>query len=616
MKRLNAILVLTALVMCCFSCKKDPQNFNEGQIKVTERQEPQFVKANDTISVELLATCKYSGSIKRLSVQVGFAADLADAISVEAKETADGFEASFPVQTDKVYYYRYVVHRYSDEFEQEMEVKDDTIYQLSTRDLRLPSVTTKVVKFVSVDHALGCGSVTDDNGETVIERGFCWGTHPKPRLNDSHQFDGSGMNDCFVQMKELVAGTIYYARAYAKNRRGISYGKPMKFTTLSEGYLSVITVSPINVGEQSATFKGHLKFSATGSVNRAGFLYGTNPNTVIAAPVNINVSHTGSTIFLKIYSQTVSTLENNTKYYVRAYAVNDFTNDTIYGETKSFTTYGSSLPPAGELTGAFSVDPMQQVEFSPGNLQYQASTNKWRFANQQWEYIGDDNENISASYYGWIDLFGWGTSGNNHGAVCYQPWSTSSSYSDYYAYGGYGYNLYEQTGLADWGSNTIYLGGEVTEGWRTLTSEEWYYLFNTRTTQSGIRYAKAQLNIVDGTNITSVNGMIVFPNDWIDNGMIYRPNTPEASYTSNIIYVSDWKEEYESKGVVFLPAAGRRLGTYYYKNDQQRGYYWSASKYDSRTHLLYFYENGVGANSIDFRYYGQNVRLVRSFSKN
>ena len=48
----------------------------------------------------------------------------------------------------------------------------------------------------------------------------------------------------------------------------------------------------------------------------------------------------------------------------------------------------------GALPGLFSVSDNKKVSFSKGNLQYQASTNTWRFAEQQYLYG---------------DLFGWGT---------------------------------------------------------------------------------------------------------------------------------------------------------------------------------------------------------------
>jgi len=35
------------------------------------------------------------------------------------------------------------------------------------------------------------------------------------------------------------------------------------------------------------------------------------------------------------------------------------------------------------------------------------------------------------------------------------------------------YNLNDQTGQADWGYNAISNGGNTTDTWRTLTSDEW-----------------------------------------------------------------------------------------------------------------------------------------------
>ncbi|MBR7035054.1 MAG: hypothetical protein IKI25_04755, partial [Bacteroidales bacterium] len=69
----------------------------------------------------------------------------------------------------------------------------------------------------------------------------------------------------------------------------------------------------------------------------------------------------------------------------------------------------------GAIKAAFSVSADKKVYFSQGNLQYQASTGTWRFAEHQYDIIGDgdDNANISSTNSGWIDLFGWGTSGYN-----------------------------------------------------------------------------------------------------------------------------------------------------------------------------------------------------------
>jgi hypothetical protein len=266
----------------------------------------------------------------------------------------------------------------------------------------------------------------------------------------------------------------------------------------------------------------------------------------------------------------------------------------------SFTTLTAPTAPTGAIDGLFSVSATQQVYFSQGNLQYRASTNTWQFAEHQWDYVGEDNSNISQTYSGWIDLFGWGTSGYNHGAVCYQPWSTSTTYSDYYAYGSYTYNLYDQTGQADWGYNAISNGGNTTHTWRTLTHEEWIYVFHTRNTPSGIRYAKAKVN--------NRNGVILLPDDWQSS---YYSLSTGAGFSSNIITATQWAT-LEQYGAVFLPAAGYRNGTSV-SDVGSYGLYWSASYDDSDdAWRVLFNDSNTNTAYYNNRYYGLSVRLVLS----
>ena len=216
--------------------------------------------------------------------------------------------------------------------------------------------------------------------------------------------------------------------------------------------------------------------------------------------------------------------------------------------------------------------------------------------------MGDANSNISSSYSGWIDLFGWGTSGYDHGANCYQPWSTSQNNNDYFAYGQWNYNLYDQTGQADWGYNAISNGGNSTNTWRTPTHEEWVYVFNTRTTTSGIRYAKAEVN--------NVNGVILLPDDWSSSYYsLSNTNQSGASFTSNTVTASQWST-LEQHGAVFLPAAGYRSGTSV-SYVGSYGTYWSASYYNSNgACYVCFYDGSLSTDGSSYRYFGQSVRLV------
>ena len=262
-----------------------------------------------------------------------------------------------------------------------------------------------------------------------------------------------------------------------------------------------------------------------------------------------------------------------------------------------------------------------KVIFSPGNLQYQASTNTWRFAEHQWDYIGSVNANISSSYSGWIDLFGWGTSGvSGYSPIstCYQPWSSSTTSTQYNPYGSTSTSLYdggENTGKADWGYNTINNNGIPEMGWRTPTIAEWTYLFNTRLgsaastigSNSGVRYTEATIR----TDATGVNGIILFP----DGGEF---ETSEFTTVGTLNAQSAWTTKVtaeqwtalEDKGCIFLPAGGYRNGTTV--SDGGGGYYWSSSEGGyNQAQSISFYSNKVYCPGNGFRYYGYAVRLVR-----
>lgn len=249
----------------------------------------------------------------------------------------------------------------------------------------------------------------------------------------------------------------------------------------------------------------------------------------------------------------------------------------------------------GAINGVFSVSSSKKVQFSKGNLQYQASTKTWRFAANQWDIIGSENSKISENYDGWIDLFGWGTSGYNGK----NPWMTSTTSTEY----GNGEKDIAGTNY-DWGVyNTISNGGG--KSWRTLTKDEWVYVFNTRSTSSGIRYAQA---IVNG-----VNGVILLPDNWSSsNYSLSNTNKTDPSFSSNRISQNDWQNKFEANGAVFLPAAGCRGGTNVFLV-VSGGYYWSASYGGSdRAYHVYFSEGHLTAFHWHRRDFGRSVRLVCS----
>jgi hypothetical protein len=261
-------------------------------------------------------------------------------------------------------------------------------------------------------------------------------------------------------------------------------------------------------------------------------------------------------------------------------------------------TTASAIPVEGKFTINADGD---QVSFAPGNLQYQPSTNTWRFALHQWDVVGSGNASISETYAGWIDLFGWGTSGHKFSSgygSAYQPWSTSTTDQDY---GTTSPNLYPLAGnfaQGDWGTN-------MGDGWRTLVAGEWKYLFDTRKgNDDGDRFAKAKVN--------GVCGVILLPDDWSrDYYDLTSYNMTAVIFDANVISLSDWTDKLALHGAVFLPAAGSRDGTTV-DGVGSYGYYWSATPQNANNGWTVHLASDIVERKYIPRHDGASVRLVKA----
>ena len=236
--------------------------------------------------------------------------------------------------------------------------------------------------------------------------------------------------------------------------------------------------------------------------------------------------------------------------------------------------------------GVFSVAADKQVSFSQGNVQYTQSTDEWRFAREQYEYIGAANIKDGA-LADRIDMFGW--SADNTTA----PFGVSTSTNDA-----------DYTGeFVDWGVNTIC--GEAPGTWRTLSADEWEYLLKKRKNASDL-YGVAQ--------VAGVNGMIILPDDWEEaNGIVFKSGLHSSQVNDYSVYQSFTDAQWlamENAGAVFLPALGYRDGTNVEKCNTS-GYYWSNTTSDEESaYRLYFYSYFLAPNDVHSKYRGRSVRLV------
>ncbi len=257
-------------------------------------------------------------------------------------------------------------------------------------------------------------------------------------------------------------------------------------------------------------------------------------------------------------------------------------------------------PTVGAINARFTVADGKTVVFAQGNLQYQASSGQWRFAANQYDVVGIDNVGIDTTYSGWIDLFGWGTSGFN-GCMPYMTDDTNSHYGDSLALADIAGTQY------DWGvNNAIYNGGNRVGQWRTLTVQEWEYLLKSRKSAS---VKKGLATITDlGTPEGEQYGLVLLPDTWVlPSGCAFYYGY-DMGYATNVYTVAEWNDMQQA-GAVFLPAAGYREGC---KVDLVNYYggYWSSSVYtEDASYEIYM-------DGTEFRLYtaarsnGQSVRLV------
>lgn len=246
---------------------------------------------------------------------------------------------------------------------------------------------------------------------------------------------------------------------------------------------------------------------------------------------------------------------------------------------------------SGRVNGIYSVSDTKKVYFSRGNLRYHVEDNIWQFADRQYNMVGFANSKIGFEEVGWIDLFGWGLSGYN-GKM---PNLTKLYPSDYT-------NL--MTGISetqyDWGvHNAIQNGGNQAGLWRSLTKDEWNYLFNKRPNAQSL-YSHASVN--------GVPGIMLLPDDFVlPEGLTFTPNA--CNYGINTYTIAEWGKLQEV-GAVFLPASGYRIGTTI-NNMGSYGSYWSASVCNSGPYYLDFTPKDLYACYFINFSYAFSVRLVQ-----
>jgi hypothetical protein len=199
-----------------------------------------------------------------------------------------------------------------------------------------PVVTTAPATNLTSTSVTVGGTITDEGSSTVTERGVCWGLNPNPDLNSGRIYGAGNGTPFSFNLTTLNPSTLYYARAYAKNNFGVSFGSQISFTTSSPAPTlpTLATTAVTAITTASASSGGNVSSDGGAAVTARGVCWNTSTGPTIAN------SHTTDGTGTGFFTSAMSGLTANTTYYVRSYASNSV--GTAYGNELSFTTSASA----------------------------------------------------------------------------------------------------------------------------------------------------------------------------------------------------------------------------------------------------------------------------------
>ena len=328
-----------------------------------------------------------------------------------------------------------------------------------TKGYKLPTITTANPTNVEYTSATVGGNVTSDGGAIVTERGVVYSTSQNPTTLNNKVTSGNGTGSFTCSLNNLQAGTTYYVRAYAKNKKGTTYGVQKSFTTKSYALPTVTTSAATNITYTSATIDGNVTADGGATITERGVVYSTSQNPTTSNSKVVGGSGLGS------FSCSLSNLQDGTTYYVRAFARNS--KGTAYGNQIVFATNKKPIENGHEY-----VDLGLSV--------------KWATCN-----VGAESPEECGTYFQWGET--------NEDKVC--GWSTYKWCNGYYSdLTKYNENdnittieLCDDAASVNWGG-----------AWRMPTSAEWKELLNNCT------WKKTSKNGTSGYIITATNGNSIF----------------------------------------------------------------------------------------------------------
>ncbi len=258
----------------------------------------------------------------------------------------------------------------------------------------LATLKTNEAEEIAAKQAVIWGVIEDNGGSSVFERGVCYATTANPNYDGTKKIASvtKGSGEFKVELTNLEGGTIYYARAYVVNKKGVAYGNQVSFKT-TDLASPLLVLGTIKVAGANDLFLDVvLKEHGDLVIQEIGLVYNTVTKPTIAdnkiarSKVEIN------------FKERIRNLKAETLYYVRPYAVTS--GGVLYGEefaistikkgnfTYSFNQNGADAATVTRIKAAFdlattyynnftSIVKHVTVNYSPGTPTADANFSGW-----------------------------------------------------------------------------------------------------------------------------------------------------------------------------------------------------------------------------------------------
>ena len=213
-----------------------------------------------------------------------------------------------------------------------------TPLSITTLNQLSPQVTTYDVTTVGITTITVTGVVTAATGSNgvITESGFCWSEHENPSIADNKQAVENkevGKDFSYV-VTGLLPTTTYYVCAYAKNNvdgeERVGYGD-VRMVTTKELIVPELQINNWDSGTGSFTISATITNYDEGALVEKGFIWDMKDNEISYETAVKNGTYLKVEDGGKLFKATISGLEMNTLYYVRAYAIYEGSGVQTFG---------------------------------------------------------------------------------------------------------------------------------------------------------------------------------------------------------------------------------------------------------------------------------------------